>query len=828
MLLAIFGSKKLLDYYITFASTCSATSALFICLYAKLNHFYTLIVGMALFSFCLSSSISFMMKNSKKADFVIFSLFISLLLWVMPSPHFIFLFYIGVSLFAFLSTFCTFGKRLKALGFFMTLIFLHLVPYSIFVAGIFSHEDLSQIFPVTYSLIKGGSVKPLIFLSSFQTSVIELSIFGSYGPRMAVIPMVISMFLSALGISIVFIKRSKVTLFLCMLYLISCFFAVGTYFSLSGIDVLLKLYEVDVLQGFAELILQVLRVPHRWQFLELYAKMNLIAATYVIVCKVLHDRINESKKNNLGFLLKHLVTMFLFALLFMPFLFLPYNVIFSGNFGGIADPISSSELNEIKQIITPEKNNLNYKLISFTGFSMLLHKNSQKLIIHEGFYSFYLNSSSIKWHSSTTTENMFYGSFGYYLALGGNNISNYLALQNVKWVLFRDSLKEFYANETHRILSSLLSDEGLSLVYHKNDYYLFRNERVFLQSPIRSKSMTLAVAPYWTPFRMLNEYDILPNETIFIDIMDGKINFTDFEHYSSELGEHLIIWYYPPMHSKTDIVLALLLKEKGIYCTPDKTLLLEKEGWLSNNQFSSWSKTYVSSLQGGIFGHYGATDKKYIVGTTEKLSVDFRLNVQKAGLYRIFLKVAAPNGAKLQLNMGNSSKILEIPKILGNYKFVEIYAGSLNSGHHDITLQKIDKNPVTLNLIYAIENETLVNAIEKFETLTSTNGNKIIHSYPELVEYCNTLNHAANSNILYYPDITYSNFLSFEIDGSLSQPLETWYCGTSLITPYQKDYFISMNYKKTHGYYPYGTFFTALYAISLSLIMLKKMKITSR
>jgi len=832
MLRIIFGSENSLERYITLSSICSATFALCICLYAKLSHFYTLVVGMALFSFCLSSSIDSIMKSSNKWDFIVSVLFISLLLWITPSPHFIYLFYISISLFVFLFVFCT-VERLKVLGFFIALIFLHFVPYSTLVAGVFSHENLSEIFPVTYSLIKGGSVSPLIFFSSFQTSVIELFIYDSYGPRVVIFPMVISIFISVLAISVTLVKkRSKITLFLCILYLTAFFFAVGTYLPFSGAEILLRLYEVDGLRRFVELILQVLRMPHRWQFLELYAKMNFMAAAFIIICKMLQEKMNKlkrlvffkSQKNSLRSLRRYSITMTLFVLFLLPFFLPPYNIVFDGNFCGVTNPVSLDELSEIKQIITPEKSNLSHKLISFTGFSMILYKNSQKLMIHEGFYPFYLDCSSIKWQSSTTPENMFYGSFGYYLALGGKNISNYFALQNVKWILFRDSLKEFYTNESHRILSTLLSDEGLSLIYHKNDYYIFRNQRIFSHSLIKSKTLTLAIAPYWTPFRMLNEYNISPNETVFIDIANGDINFTTFEGYSKTLGKHLIIWYYPPMHNETDIVLSLLLKEKGIYCTPDKTLLLEKEGWLSNNQFNSWSKTYVSSIQGGIFGHYGATDKKYIIGTAENLSVNFRLNIQEEGQYSIFLKVTARNGAKLRLNMGNLSKILEIPKILGNYKFVEIYSGSLNPGYYDLTLQKLDKNPITLNLIYAIKKETLANATKKFENLTSTNRNKLIHSYQGLVEYCDTLDYPAKNDVLYYPNVTYSNSISLETGGLPTQPLEAWYCGTALIIPHTTTHPISIKHMKTHGYYPYGVLFVALYTISLSLIRIKKGK----
>jgi hypothetical protein len=779
-------NKKIVTANLFLASTLASMFALMILLYTKLSHFYTLIIGMSMMAFLISIFARTLhgLSSKQHTSKIVMPLFlVAILLWILPAPHFIVLFYIAsVSL---VLIYAVRDKSAKMLLPLALLAVTHLIPYAV-ITAVSSAPDVAEMAPVTYNSMVDNSVDPVVFLSSMQASVMDRFLFGSYGPYVHTGFLAFSITLAFFGLgSVIYLRGNRIMMSLLFLYLISIFFSIGVKYPFGGYNLLIALLNYPILGGVAETVLQVLRHPHRWQFLELYVKMILVSASAFVVLEKSNKRSESSDKISLKrdvskISARLLIVLFLVVLFLGSFLTNPYNLLFSGDFGGALRPV------EIPNGISAAKekiSNVDESTIIFLPHGREHEWNNRFVLNQEAFYMFYFDASSMKWIDGGTLENMLYNSLGYYLLLANrSNIDRYYALQNVEWIFFsNDTLTESYVNENDRILSALLSQEGFVQELSEGDYYLFRNEQYSNRSVVKSKSLTLALSPFYAPWVLLSDHGIFPEETIFVDNLDGKIGFGTFENLSDKLKENLVIRfpYKAPndFYTKEDVVLSLLLKEKGVYVTPNM-LLAEKQGW--GTATVTW-KSYIDRMAYGILGYYGATERKLIL-SNQKLSYSFDLEIPQAAYYSVYLKVAAPKGADIAYKLGDQwEDTVSVQETVGNYRFVKLYEGNLTEGRHVVEIEKLDNKPVAINLVYAIQEDVLEHHLSEFERLTQENHNEIVDGYDELADILSQLDYPKNMTLLHSYDTVYSDLLTFQVNGNYYKPVESWYSGASLI-----------------------------------------------
>lgn len=827
-------------YIITISAVLPSTFVLLILLYTKLSHFFSLVIGMSLMSLVLSLFILHL--NEKKQFNPMYLLLMLFLLWIMPAPQYMILFYVSTGIIAAILT--PIKKNYKNTCLLLVALYLfHALPYGLFTVDPFSSEgSVKELVPSTYDMISNSSIDPLTYTTSSMTSSVSKALTGSYLPLFSSDFVIFSTLLTVFGISCIFyLKNSKIVMTLIILYLVSLFFALGVK-PLGLYNVIIGTSDLPLVGNISESILQVLRLPHRWQFVELYVKMVLVSVSASLVLTFLKKKFPISLTtpttnyltNRLDYLCNNVITylgelvnlfrtrtfivritvpIVMGVFIIAPLLTNPYNIVFSGDFGKSLVPIDvPNEMEEIKNIVKKE-NRINHKVISLPIVLMNKVKwDDRRIIIPEGFYNFYFEQPSLRWGSSSTTqENLLYGSYGYSLLLQNKTgIGKYYSLQNIKWIFYHgDILGNFYPKEKEKILSTLLAQNDLNLKYSNGNYYLFENIHSPDETFIESKSLTLLAGSYDTPYVFLSSYDLEPSDTLLVDIIDGKIGWSSFNEYSRSLKENLVILSSANSYDTRDIVLSLLTKEEGSYVLPPKLLLLEKEGWLTSNNFMIWFKSYLTHEKKGIFGHYGATDITFIISSKKYAKVNFPFDVEKEGIYELYLKIAAPKGTRLHVKIDKSQSIIDVPSIIGNYKFIKIYEGELKQGLHEVEITKFDTKPTAINLVYFIDKTLLINYMEEFDSIIQTNHNLMVNDYTDYARYITSLEYPDNLTLIYSYDTIYNKGLVFGLGKESYKPLEAWYSGVGLVInrPLPQDHLQSMtfNYKVQGGFHPYGT-----------------------
>jgi hypothetical protein len=257
------------------------------------------------------------------------------------------------------------------------IIAIHLVPYFLLQGS--KSDSYSELVPVNYSIITNTGASPSIFASSIQTSSVEKFLFGSYGPRLNIEFAVFSLVLTMFAFVSIALVRSAVVTSIAVLYAIAFIFALGVY---GAYDFLIRGMEIPIVGSVFGLIVEVLRQPSRWQFIELFAKMVLFSVTAALTI----NHVQKARHN-----LRNVKTIAAVGLLstaiFLPFLISDYSVVFSGDFGKSIKPVViPTQLQEIKKVISDNQRPYD-KLIVLNPAIPKLDWNENGVLVQESFYS---------------------------------------------------------------------------------------------------------------------------------------------------------------------------------------------------------------------------------------------------------------------------------------------------------------------------------------------------------------------------------------------------------------------------------------------------------
>lgn len=764
----------------------SSTYALLILLPAKLSHFNTLVLGTAFMSLALSLFIKALLETGLKNSLVM-AFAVAVLLHMMPTIHTVILFYAGILFLGLISTLL--GRKLKkTLSLFAIILAVHALPYFLymfFATGSGTIPGIYKSVPTSYAIIESSSVNPLRFASSAHNSQISKYLTGDYGQPLSLL------FLFQAGfcmLSLIKFRKSRPVQLIFSLYLLAFFFALGFKRQISGYVVILKLSEfIRFPESMSTILFQVLRHPQRWLFLETYAKVALFGLSAFTVLYFMKTRLSFKKKSEtkLRILQRHLPTyIVVIALMIFPFLSYPYSLLFTGDFGGALKPTDVPQgMEDIKTIV---KNSVSSgKMISFPLIGMkTVEWNGLNRLLNDEFYNFYFETPSIE-GAGLNQLPMF---FGYQLLYynRSSNIGRYFSLLGVKYIFFHnDVTQDSLADESSKILSSLESQSDLILRYHNEEYYLFEiiNEKTGGESYTKSKSLIFFFDTLWVPWRFLSEFDVTPQDSVFVDLVSGDISWSLFSSLMEETGNHAIVFLPRIDSEERDVVLSLLLKERGVFAKPSTLDLIElgRNGWMVPGDLYDRYTRYFNYLnEYGVYGEFGATDDVFIASSKKYVVATFEFDLPKNDTYEIYVKLHAPDGAKVLLDVDGRSERIEINNT-ATYRFFQIFEGNLDKGPHEVSIKKLDKRPLVINLVYSIASEELRDYVSKFRDLINKSHILLSDKYSDVVNYVSKLSYPRNFTIYRYNGDLYSKNLVFRVKDETYTPTKAVYSGSFLI-----------------------------------------------
>lgn len=286
-----------------------------ILLYAKVAHFYVLIIGFSLFAVAVSLAIEqiFFKRNLGIKNTAL----LSLVVLVNPAVHYHVIFYLifalmllVYSIFVFVVNRPYFGFYLKKhIIYFLAVVITSLVPYVLLIVATTSAQSLGAVstdIPVNYWLIYYSSLA-LPFIFSFDTAGhLDLIRYGNYlAPLPRIGSLVITFLISSvflfknwLGLNLV--RRLLITT-LFVLMLASMWMSIGygasSIFSfhsmLSSIATFLADQSnaaADIASKGLSLFINILRFPHRFQFIYFYVGGLLFMVALIWLYGLLYKR----------------------------------------------------------------------------------------------------------------------------------------------------------------------------------------------------------------------------------------------------------------------------------------------------------------------------------------------------------------------------------------------------------------------------------------------------------------------------------------------------------------------------------------------------------
>lgn len=299
-----------------------------ILLYAKVAHFYVLIIGFSMFALAVSLFIEQLFFGRKLSKWNL--LVVTLLILLNPAIHYHVIFYIVAFIVTLAHIIVTlvlnrnyFWKYVRRdLLYFGLITLLSLVPYAIYIALVTQPTDVSTQIPVNYWMMYYASLS-LPFIFSLDTAGhIDLIKYGNY---FSPLPRFGTMVVTFLVASIFLYKRwhklqpiyqvCLLTIFMLMLFAMwmTIGYSQNSPYSFHMVLGNLALFFTsiggaigDALANMLQLLINILRFPHRFQFIYFYAAGVLLMVALVW----LHATLRRKMKPALATLLIILIALF--------------------------------------------------------------------------------------------------------------------------------------------------------------------------------------------------------------------------------------------------------------------------------------------------------------------------------------------------------------------------------------------------------------------------------------------------------------------------------------------------------------------------------------
>ncbi|HMI09445.1 MAG TPA: hypothetical protein VK497_03560 [Candidatus Saccharimonadales bacterium] len=689
-----------------------------ILLYAKMAHFYVLIIGFSMFALSLSlmcEQLFFKLRITKKNV-----LAVSALTLFNPAIHYHVIFYVVTAIIMFVHSLLTlvmnrrffFKYFRRSLLYFTLLVLLSLVPYVIYIylTSSSSIAGVSTQIPVNYWMIYYASLS-LPFIFSLDTAGhLDLIRYGNY---LAPIPRFGSTIVMFLIGGLFLFKRWKtthivvrvflVTIFIVMLFAMwmtlgysengpysfhKVFGDIAIFFSNTGGVV------GSTIASLMSTFINILRFPHRFQFIYFYAAGLLFMVALYWLRLTFMRRFRP-------------IVATTFVILIALFPIIASNdyrtALTSGDLATFVSPYRiPDDLKNIKQKLASENNNRLFILPTLES-GREIKQDGKRYSFLDKYLIYYLNQPTFYYGAGANTENKLV-SYLAYRAIAYNEkwwqdiLANNLGITDIVvpvQAVQREKGISYLPGIEGKIQKSLLASSKYEKTYSGKDYSLYS-----LKQSRDTGTSTLIDMQWQNTLEYLNRED-KPNDTTFFPLQIAKFLQSDARKkvMTDSVERSFYDLYMTKATDRTFIPNPISLPFNSEYVASSN---------FTNNTLSL-STLYAKDddynyLHENVPSLMNLQRPSFVGLTKGNVTLGIKLKVPETGSYRLLLH-AASKGKVVQASMGGTA--LDLAKIkddqdkTGDYvDFSYFYEDvKLEKGTHIIDLKNVDQNAVIVDSI---------------------------------------------------------------------------------------------------------------------------------
>ena len=680
-----------------------------ILLYAKIAHFYTLILGFGMFALALSLVIEQFFFAAKLS--IKHMVFVIVLVLLNPAIHYHIIFYLGAGLIFGLHTIMALVLRTftwRQLGrnalYVGIVVVASLVPYLAYIyLTTPASEAVFQQIPVNYWMIFYSSV-PLLYLLSFDSlGHVDLFRYGDYRAPQATASMLIIFALIAglfllRGWRHLTAAKKSLLYILFVVTLLSIWMAIG-YSSKSLISfhdtlgaISSFLAHVDNIVAHAaeqvvNVFINILRFPHRFQFLFYYAAGVLLALVLLWLYNLARERGISMVLSCLGIV----------ALIVVPLLASPAyrDTFLTGNFGGFLAPYKiPDDLVHIKSELDQQKDNRVFILPSLES-GRVITTQGQRHSFLDKYLIYYLEQPAVYTGYGADTTQKIVSHMVYRSIVDGTNVWQDMLIDNLgvthilvpKHTEQRSEQTVYLPGIEEKISQSLAKSTRFTKAHDGPDFALYQ----VAQRP-QPQANLLANVSWQTFGTTFGQPDSSWTQRLFFPVQQGA--------YQKAAGDHFALTDNPERN-----FYRLYTAKKGGIAVPDTTLLpfttkLIPSSTFTANMFSlstlynrdddyNYTKEAIPSLLNLQTAQFVG------VAASSDSQVSMKLSTAQAGQHRLLLHAASQHDTITAQVDGQQVKLRRIKGDAPTKDFVDFtyYTAdvTLPQGTHTVTIASGNK-----------------------------------------------------------------------------------------------------------------------------------------
>jgi hypothetical protein len=701
----------------------SATYVLLMLIVAKASHYYSLILGSAILYLQLVNFMRFaLLAGQKNAAGWTSPWLVGVFLCFVPSIQILALAYLSLGLVCIVGVLAQ--RNLRPLKGFGVIVLVHLVPYVIYLLTVteFSVSSLAaDVVPFDSEYVLGSSVSPLEFASTALFSASNRYNFGSYAPIIS---------LTALVQTPIFLitllnkdyRQSVAFRITCVIYIISYFFSLGIRNETGGYHLWIQLAQLELpgVSALADASLRILRAPHRWTFLQIFANGVFISLFLIFAASKVEKRTGRYWRP-VTWTTRALLVSGVFVVFFFP----PYIHVFSGDLGGALRPVELPDVVQEMRVDIAEDSS-DGKLMSYPilGMAMIQWDELTRSLLGDEFYCLLFEVPCIEGASGTTSVNRFAAVAGYHLlSIDSPRAPHFFSMLGVRYIFLHNDLVDGLQvpSEQAEVLGALHSHEGFELVRADDQYSLFRVEESGFSEGYRE--FLLATYAPFDQMMALMDSDAVVTQSAVVDLMNGDLSWSTFLSIATEHPGQVYI-YRPYPFQDIDILLSMLFADgAGSWTIPAERLSLTggyPEGWGDISRALISSPNYFTLISTNhIFGEYSALGRLPLVtrGTCSPLATQF--NTRQEEMYDIFIRAQCFTGCDLDTLVDHRLSTTTRTSLAASagYQFAQIYQGRLGAGEHALTIIPSTHTPVAIDIVYAVPSQLVEDESLRYRSL---------------------------------------------------------------------------------------------------------------
>lgn len=706
-----------------------------ILLYAKVAHFYVLIIGFSMFALSLSLFIEqlfYKQKLSKKNVAAV-----SLLTLLNPAIHYHVIFYVVAALVIVIhlgftgimnrSFFWKYFKRSSI--YFGIIILLSLLPYVAYIALTTSSSltSVSTQIPVNYWMIYYASLS-LPFIFSLDTAGhLDLIRHGNY---LVLIPRFGTMIVTFLIGGLLIFKKWKVlhilnkivimTLFTVMLF--AMWMTIGysenspySFHKVFG-DIALFFANMGGPIGsmIAELMktfINILRFPHRFQFIYFYAAGVLFMISLVWLRDVFTRKMRPMTAS---------IAVVCIALLPIVANNDYRTALLSGDLASFVAPYTiPQDLKNIKNTLA-EKNNNRLFILPTLESGREIVQDGERYSFLDKYLIYYLNEPTLYYGVGANTDNkllsyLVYRSIAYNETWWQDILANNLGVTDIlvpKHIEPRQKGITYLPGIDKKIQSSLQDSSKYERTYNGSDFALYS-----LRSEVKKDTHTLIDMNWQSSRRYFNEETPLEGKTYFPLQLRQFMKQQGAKQVMTDSVERTYYDLYSAMAAKQTFV-------------PNPISLPFNSEYVASSNFTNnalslstlYSKTDAYNYLHENVPNLVNLQRPSFVGLTKgQVDLEVKLNVSRSGEYRVLLHGASKADTIKAMLSGKEvtlHKIKEDKANTGDYvDFTYFYADvRLSEGEERMAVKNTDQNAVIVDSVTLMADKAIPSTFESIRS----------------------------------------------------------------------------------------------------------------